>query len=523
MKIAIGLGKSVDQLLEEVQQEEERDPPQPPVGSSLQNFNQRNAGELRTIVEQTPLKDMAKHSKLLIASAQQCLLCDQCMRQASRMKAHWRQSHTHIWDSLHRHIDAEAQSLNALMMRPCSYCGSSVRNVQLPAKQCPMLFQILAIRRIASTGMQPFSGEDDKPQAPRKSEASPRYQSFVSPMKAALQKGATKSTTTQMLEKTGINNAQETAQVQHTPHLMTRTVACAQQDQINQGTIRSYFQQQAQTRHSSSPISMMESWVCSLRLKNPHSYCYANAATLALLHALEGQSAPVPELQFLRKVGHKEAERGIELLLPQMLQYRNLVPSWTFDHVQKDAAEFLHVLFEHATSMQVIWDMRKNTADGIRLCTQGMLPILISMPETGIAVDLQDRIYKWHHADEAVTALTFPAQMLCIQLGRYHAGGKLFHKLDLPDMVRVPTFLDDSSVQWQLYTISGAIIHLGRSTQMGHYRALLRVGDSWLLTQDSRKAERMHDGHRRNIYVIFLRKIEGENVTQTHAFESTCD
>ena len=173
--------------------------------------------------------------------------------------------------------------------------------------------------------------------------------------------------------------------------------------------------------------------------------------------------------------------------------------------------------------MQVIWDMRKNTADGIRLCTQGMLPILISMPETGIAVDLQDRIYKWHHADEAVTALTFPAQMLCIQLGRYHAGGKLFHKLDLPDMVRVPTFLDDSSVQWQLYTISGAIIHLGRSTQMGHYRALLWVGDSWLLTQDSRKAERMHDGHRRNIYVIFLRKIEGENVTQTHAFESTCD
>ena len=51
-----------------------------------------------------------------------------------------------------------------------------------------------------------------------------------------------------------------------------------------------------------------------------------------------------------------------------------------------------------------------------------------------------------------------------------------------------------------------AIIHLSSTPLRGHYRALLRVGSSWCITDDVKSAEALniHDGHLRNIYIVIV-------------------
>ncbi|CAE7208391.1 unnamed protein product [Symbiodinium sp. CCMP2456] len=381
----------------EIQEEERRDPPKPPVGDtqSTQDIPDRSA--IISILERTSIKDLAKHSQTLISN--------------------------------------EA---------------------------------------------------DAKPSAPRKTEAAPKYKSFISPLKAAFQQGKSNAAANNRMS---LGSTPELSKDHHGDAIQVRTIASVKQAKANLGTIKQFFQPRP-TIPAPQPEQefIYVPWYCRLRLRNPSSICYLNAGVLALLHAVNALPQYPVELCFLRSVGRTAAERGTEVTLTRMNGLRKLTPSWEFTPEQQDTAEILHLMFANMPDLQVIWDTRKVTEEGIRLCTQGAMPVAIPMPTAGDAVMLQDAIQAWSSMDEAVTALTVHADMICIQLGRYQPHGKRLNIVDLPEQVTLPVFQEDSSVQWQPYYVSGVIIHLGRTPTTGHYRALLRVRASWWLTDDGREA-----------------------------------
>ena len=87
--------------------------------------------------------------------------------------------------------------------------------------------------------------------------------------------------------------------------------------------------------------------------------------------------------------------------------------------------------------------------------------------------------------------------MLILQLRRfrYDSCGRVFKDFqaldDLGDMVRVPMFTSsrDLAVQWKPYQVRAALLHTGEAASRGHYRSLLRNGESiWHITDDNMSA-----------------------------------
>ena len=520
VKLAVGLGQSIEKLLEEIQMEEARDPPQPPAGDPQAGPRPADAPDVREIIESTPAQHLAKHSAMLISHAAQCLLCGQRLKQSHRMKAHWQFSHAAAWGKAHYHAESKAQSLSAIMRQPCEYCGSKAKNSKEHAKKCPMLFQALAIQHLRTMNTSLTQGDDLKPVAPRKTEAAPKYKAFVSPLETAFNKGSHRDTKVKWSSPTQSTTSSAAPKPAALP---IRTIADMQQAKENAGTIKQFFQQRPDVGAEMRPSSTYGApWYCRLKLQNAGAMCYLNAGLLALLHAIN-QTAQVPEeLRFIQKLGNNAAERGIALSLSRMNGIRKLAPNWVFSAEQKDAAELLHEMFSHMRDLQVIWDTRAATVEGVRLRTQGTLPIPVPMPYTRDSVSLQEILTAWSCAGDEATALVASAELVCVQLGRYHPQGKSFGIVDMPETLQLPVFQDDSSIQWINYTITGAIIHLGRSPTTGHYRALLKVRHSWWLTDDNREAEgiNLHDGHHRNVYLIFMRRSGDEQAERMHASAS---
>ena len=178
-----------------------------------------------------------------------------------------------------------------------------------------------------------------------------------------------------------------------------------------------------------------------------------------------------------------------------------------FEAIQKDTAEYMHVLISGSPELQVIWDTRASTVDGIRLRTQGgqPIPIPIESEHAPALENLQDLIQNWYDAHDT-TALTQAVPLILLQLGRYGPRGKVMTPVDLPESVLLPVFTETSSVIWHRYWAVGAVLHLGRTTSAGHYRAILKVGAQWFLADDAKAAVpvALHTGHHRNVYLIVL-------------------
>ena len=59
-----------------------------------------------------------------------------------------------------------------------------------------------------------------------------------------------------------------------------------------------------------------------------------------------------------------------------------------------------------------------------------------------------------------------------------------FHPIDVHSMVELPHFYGQGlELHWAQYRIQALICHLG-SSHSGHFRAVLRHDDQWLLCQD---------------------------------------
>ena len=495
--------QTIDQLMQEIIDEEYMDPPQLPEGENTQLTSDVRESSLLADILRANIQDLHRHSDQLIQHAKQCYLCGQRLQQASRIKPHWKASHPQAWQQVSYHAITRARSLSALFRRPCRFCGSVAKNTEQHSQQCPVLFQVLAYKQLKATDDSQDAAQSYHMPKPRKSEASAAYKSFVSPLQTALQRGS-------QAPPSGLQPQLRPQSATTTPikeALPVRTVASYRRAQAARGTIQQYFTSGCPSLHSAdrSAQTIGAPWTCRLKLRNPHAVCYANASVLALLHCVVIGNHSVPELQFLIKVGQKAAEKASTLLLPQMQLFRNLTPAWTFDTEQQDAAEYLHALFSRATRLQAIWDARVRTSEGIRLSTQGSQPVAIPLSNGGGRDSLQTLVETWHQTQD-ITALAFYAPLVCLQIGRYVEVGKQMNPVDLPDNVVLPVFDELSHVQWLRYRLISAVIHLGRSTRAGHYRAMLKVGSSWVLTDDHKEADSLtlHDGHLRNVYVYII-------------------
>ena len=213
-------------------------------------------------------------------------------------------------------------------------------------------------------------------------------------------------------------------------------------------------------------------------------------------------------LQRTSNLAQNASDRSLELKLTQAFRFRQLIPEWVYDEVQRDAAEYTQHLLQAQQLLTAQWDCRRFGLAGLQLRAQGDLPIPMPLPRE--ARDFKKVIHHWNtHSD--VHALAHPSPCLCLQLNRYLRHGRA-DKLQTPIRfnrpVYFPRFEAHIRITWDRYEVSAAVIHLGRSTQSGHYRALLKVGAQWMYTDDSRYAQpiELDDTIASNVYLLWLKR-----------------
>ena len=118
VKLAIGQGHTIDQLMSTIEEEERSNPPSRPLGDSEQIDSVVIPADIRRIVRETPVRDLPTHRQVLRANDRQCWLCGQRVVQASRIKSHWQSTHPETWRLCHRHAQTAASSLSSIFRRP---------------------------------------------------------------------------------------------------------------------------------------------------------------------------------------------------------------------------------------------------------------------------------------------------------------------------------------------------------------------------------------------------------------------
>ena len=214
-----------------------------------------------------------------------------------------------------------------MFQKPCRYCGSQAKRTTEHAKQCPVMFQLLAVRWLKQRGGQDLQATGACPPTQRKYEAEPQHTKFISPMQTALQKGARKPAVTAGVEQTTKISAELSATRSTTTIQDTAAPSQIQPKTTKDkaGTLHQFFGTRSQPTQTPSSPSMP--WTCRLRLRNPRSLCYSNAAILALYHALLEDPLSAPELAFLLRLGENAANRSTPLSLTQLNLFRKLTPS----------------------------------------------------------------------------------------------------------------------------------------------------------------------------------------------------
>ena len=204
-------------------------------------------------------------------------------------------------------------------------------------------------------------------------------------------------------------------------------------------------------------------------------------------------------LQFILKLLSKTAERGVAFKLTQSVRFRPLVPAWVYDEVQRDTAEYIQQLLQAQQLHSTIWDSRCLGLAGFQLRAQG-----------DARIPMQDVIHHWNTRSD-VHAMAHPSDCLCLQLNRYvryGRHGKIMQPIRFDRPVYFPRFIEHVRLAWDQYIAIAAVIHIGRTTQGGHYRALLKVGAQWMYTDDSSYVQpvTVNAEHESNVYVIWLKR-----------------
>ena len=445
--IAAGLGE-ID-MLRVIAEEESRNPPTPPAGSSSQ-VDIRNAVDQALAVSPDQLGARGAELRIL---AKHCALCHQLVKDPSKIKKHWQDSHASEWRATAQQSVAEARSLMATFSTPCSFCGSTAKQASDHCAKCASLFQLLAHRALARGGWQ-------GPGAQR----APSQKQWQAPAAYTQFKPELTSIGRYMKFQSG-GKPQE-----HDASLAAVSVSKPQPKSRPVDSYTALAQSGSTGSLALSTGSTGGEWVGRVVLHNSNNICYMNAAVLSLLHCSEFVLSGNRGVQALRRVGALGMSPARGILLSAQLQVRSLLRLWSFDGRQHDVAEFTAVLLSGLGLGSTVWEARRQEDGAVRTLHSGSSPLLLPPPAQECA--LQECIQAWHSRDclHAISARPPP--------------GKSFVPVWPDSEVRIPLFGRELSVVWVTYQIKAVVEHHGERVCEGHYRAVLRGPREWPHTDD---------------------------------------
>ena len=149
--------------------------------------------------------------------------------------------------------------------------------------------------------------------------------------------------------------------------------------------------------------------------------------------------------------------------------------------------------------------------DSGKLCQLALLGDLEAIKNTHGGCKLQDVVNTWH-AQPGAPAIASDARCIVLQLNRFRPHGHSVHKskcpVALPVRINLPCWVE-GSVRFLPFLVRAAVIHLGDSTRVGHYRSVLfePSGRCWYTDDQVRAASpSLSDAKvfRENVYLIFL-------------------
>eukprot|EP00439_Symbiodinium_sp_Y106_P077805 s1399_g16.t1 len=216
-----------------------------------------------------PRAMLARYSDKLKMYVNTCMLCGQHMVKSGHIKNHWRGSHPEAWRSAGAMASAEAKDLH------------------LHSRQCPVLFQILAVWQLLQTGHQPDAVASFKPRAPKQSSG---------------------------------QDIKITAKTSSTTSVQGLSTAVMQS------------------------TSFAKDAECTLLTTSTASF-------VSLLRALEQAGLQPACLTFALALCGKAVEKDVPFLLAHSCRFRELTPGWAFDDRQRDSAEYLRTLWNQGSSL----------------------------------------------------------------------------------------------------------------------------------------------------------------------------
>ena len=422
-----------------------------------------------------------------------CLLCGQRMLDVRPIKTHWQAVHKTEWSRCSSAARQHCSTLSKTVQKPCQFCHSQAKDSNLHAGQCPMLFQALMMHELRKESVVPAVQEAPRPTLPRRSEQVAQYKNFSltnTPLGIAFRRSGHSQPqpappTSQPLQ----------AQV-HPVAASERVVSSCQTKR--QSHLGSFFR--ATAAPSEGGASAGGLWSLRLRLRNPHSLCYLNAGVHSLVHFLEVIRSE--DYSALVQVCRQAQNSGRVLSLHLQLVVRSLFQGWRFTNVQRDCAELLFQAVDLRSGSWSQWE-RRDQHDVVR--EVGACPILLRIP-TENATTLQELVDYWI-SDDGHRSLT-AVRPLMIQLGRSTEHGKNHTNVSFSDRVALPVRTDMGVEQRSFRAVSG-VIHLGERITSGHYRAVLRQGSQWYITDDGVRQYLPVWVHlTQQIYVIWLQPLD---------------
>ena len=477
LKDAAMHGHTIESVMSQVLQMEKVNPPEPPVPIE----------EVRHIHEFEPwmtsplpqaLEDVSLHRRL----HQACALCSQRLVGMSRIKTHWKASHPLTWQLICHQVPGAMRSLKAAFSSPCRFCGSKARNPDQHCLQCPVVFQVCAVREVCRAQRLSEAMNESTGILARQDKANPAYLAHGiadSPIGRALCRSSSSSKTALGVAPTPTDSTQRPAE---TSTLRLATLA---------------------TRQRSAPDADALSWTQRTILLNPGVLCYANSSILALMHVGERIGVQDPRLDCLRRDLLQAQQRGRGVNLCSLSGFEALARGWRFRGRQEDAAEFTHHILT-ALGLRVLWQSRLEEVEGVRV-TDGGSMLFLQVPFSSCS--LQELIEAWTFQNH-VYALTGEWDKLPVVLGRYTRGRKNQARVVFDGDLQLPVFGNGRDLRQARYRVESALVHLGNEPECGHYRALLRGDGQWFYTDDGVPSTSIHlqREHACNVYLLWLVK-----------------
>ena len=444
-------GLSEGEMLQRIEEEERTSPPEPPTGASRDDDVHVQLEAALCLSNNQLVNGGAE----LLVLAKHCALCKQIIKEAGKIRSHWKASHAIEFDIVKTSAESGAKSLVSAFTKPCRFCGSQAKNVRDHAVKCAALFQLLAVRHLRSRGTlspAPSCGPSLKQRA-----RPPQYQLYAradTPLGRAFGLRDDSRSQPKVSAQTSVGAAPSVkASVFPPPGL----------------------------RVGEAP-RLDGPWLTLLQLRNPQNVCFMNATVFALLHSSQGADWQGRALRGLRDLSMQAVASGTPLTLSAQLLVRSLLPVWVFDGRQHDAAEFALAFLGGLGLTFGMWETRRLAGEQIDVLEQGQQPLGLEIH--GRTPALEGLIARWHRQDSTRALVDVP-EVLVLQLARYRAGRKLHNRVVIPRLVRVPVFTDGMQTRWALFRLMAVVEHIGNSLDCGHYRAVLRIGTQWWHTDDS--------------------------------------